>query len=133
MSILLVKQETRWLIIIVYRFKMIGIMEDCIFCKIVRGEVPVEFEYQDEEIVVFPDNKPRAPVHLLIVPKKHIEELGELEDKLLLKIRDRIVRIVKEKKLAEKGYRILNNGGAAKGVDHLHFHLLGEISVMREV
>ena len=101
-------------------------MRECIFCKIVRGEVPADFVYQDEQLVIFTDHKPRAPIHLLIVPSKHIEELEELDGELLLKIRDKIVEIVKEKNLAQEGYKILNNGGLAKDVDHLHFHLFGK-------
>lgn len=108
-------------------------MEDCIFCKIVRGEIPVDFVYQDEQLAIFPDHKPRAPVHLLIVPKKHIEEFDEINDRLILEIRNKIAEIVKERKLAEKGYRILNNGGAAKAVSHLHIHLLGGVAVEREI
>jgi histidine triad (HIT) family protein len=111
----------------------IGAMKDCVFCKIVAGEIPAEFVYQDEEIAVFPDIKPFAPVHLLYIPKKHIGDLTEAGDALILKIKAKILEKVNELGLMEKGYRIVINGGTAKAVPHLHFHLLGEVGVERTV
>lgn len=108
-------------------------MKDCIFCKIVRGEVPVEFVYQDEQIAVFPDIKPRAEVHLLLIPKKHVEELEELDDEVYLLIKNKALDIVKAKDFTKIGYRIVTNGGAAKKVAHLHFHLLCGVAVEREI
>lgn len=100
-------------------------MENCVFCKIA--------EKSTEEVVVFPSIDPKASLHLIIIPKEHIENLEDLPDSLLLKIRDEAMKIVKEKNLAEKGYRLVTNGGAAKQVAHLHFHLLGNVAVSREV
>lgn len=102
-------------------------MEDCVFCKIVRGEIPKEMVYQDEEIAVFPSNEPQAPLHLLYIPKAHIGDFTEASDALILKIKNKITEKVKELGLMEKGYRVSTNGGTAKVVPHLHFHLLGEV------
>ena len=108
-------------------------MKDCVFCKIVAGEIPAEIVYQDENIAVFVNIEPKAPLHLLFIPKRHLEHLDELDDRLLVAIKNKVVEIVKEKGLNEKGYRLVTNGGAAKAVPHLHFHLLGEVSVERQV
>lgn len=106
---------------------------DCVFCGIVKGKIPATFIYQDEEIAVFTNIEPRAPVHLLLIPKKHIEGLEELDDQILLKIKRKVVDIVLKDKLSESGYRFSTNGGAAKAVSHLHFHLLGGVNAQREV
>jgi histidine triad (HIT) family protein len=102
------------------------IMKDCIFCKIVRGEIPKEFAYEDETIVAFDDISPAAPVHLLIIPKKHIEDFFEVDDdKVHLAISHGIQKLIEKKGLDKKGYKIVVNGGGAQDVFHLHFHLLG--------
>lgn len=108
-------------------------MKDCVFCKIVCGEIPAEFVYQDEEIAVFPDVKPAAPIHFLFIPKKHVADLTEADDELVLRIKNKILEKVRELGLVEKGYRIVVNGGTAKAVPHLHWHLLGEIRAERKV
>lgn len=108
--------------------------QDCIFCKIVQGEVPSEKEYEDEKIVVFHDIHPKAPFHLLIVPKEHISEFADLQD---LGIWGKMAKIaqdlIKKHGLSSKGYRLVNNGGGAALIDHLHLHLLGEIAHTREI
>ncbi|MBI3559478.1 HIT domain-containing protein [Candidatus Gottesmanbacteria bacterium] len=98
-------------------------MENCVFCKIVRGEIPTEFVYQDEEIAVFNDVKPQANTHLLIIPKKHFLDLNDAPDEIVLKIKNKILELTKEM----KSYRIIINGGAVQEIKHLHFHLLGEV------
>ncbi len=103
------------------------------FCKIVKGDVSADFVYQDDEIAVFTNIAPKAPVHLLLIPKVHVEDLDELDDQLLLKLKNKVIDLVKEKGLKTKGYRLTINGGAAKAVPHVHFHLLGEVAVEREV
>lgn len=108
-------------------------MEDCVFCQIVEGKLPSEMVYQDEDIAVFPSIDPKAPVHLLLIPKKHVEHLNDLPDEVLIKIKNKAMEIVTEKELASKGYRVITNGGAAKMVQHLHIHLLGDVSAHREV
>jgi histidine triad (HIT) family protein len=103
-------------------------MKDCIFCKIARHEVPKEFLYEDKDLMVFPDINPAKPVHILIVPKKHVEDLSDLDDKnLLWKIEQAAVKHSEEEKLNKKGYRLHVNAGGAQIIDHLHFHLTGPI------
>lgn len=102
---------------------------NCVFCKIANGEIPKEFTYEDENLMVFPDLHPVKPVHLLIVPKKHIPEFMAIEDhELLQKIGKIIQKMIKEQNLEKKGHRIIINGGGAQEVDHLHVHLMGPIS-----
>ncbi|MBQ6400884.1 MAG: histidine triad nucleotide-binding protein [Firmicutes bacterium] len=105
-------------------------MSDCIFCKIANGEIPVNVVYEDDRILSFHDADPQAPVHVLIIPKKHIptmddvtEEDGELIAHIMLKVKD----IAKELGL-NNGYRLVNNCGedGFQTVKHLHFHLLGK-------
>ncbi len=105
-------------------------MENCIFCKIIKGEIPSTKIYEDDEILAFNDINPIAPIHILIIPKKHIQSTNEItqEDELTIgKIHTTIAKIAKEKGIAEKGYRIITNCGedAGQEVKHLHFHLIG--------
>jgi len=103
--------------------------QDCIFCKIVKGEVPANFEYEGDKVVVFPDIHPQAPVHLLIVPKAHIPHFVELSDKQVWDEMDDVAKeLIKKHNLVERGYRLIMNGGASALVDHLHMHLLGEVA-----
>lgn len=104
-------------------------MENCLFCKIINGEIPSAIVYKDDEVVAFKDINPQAPVHILVVPRKHIKCATELEaadGKMLSAVFSAINRIAKENKL-DNGFRIINNCGADGGqtVPHLHFHLLG--------
>lgn len=103
---------------------------DCLFCKIINKEIPSQIVYEDEEILAFNDIAPKAPVHVLIIPKKHIESLAKLEEedyKLMGKIHMVINKIAKEKGILDNGYRVVINCGEDGGqeVKHLHFHLLG--------
>lgn len=101
-------------------------MKDCIFCKIVRREIPKEFKYEDENILAFDDVHPVAPVHLLIIPKQHVEDFFELkEDKIHLAISQAIQHLIEKTGLNTKGYRIEVNGGGSQDLFHLHFHLFG--------
>ena len=105
-------------------------MEDCIFCKIIKGDIPSEKIYEDEEVIAFRDIHPVAPVHVLVVPKKHISSLVELqkEDEAVVgKIYSVINVIAKQEGILEKGFRVVVNCGEDGGqeVKHLHFHLLG--------
>ena len=105
-------------------------MEDCIFCKIIKGDIPSEKVYEDGDIMAFRDIHPVAPVHILVIPKKHITSLIELdkEDELLIgKIYTCINKIAKEENISKKGFRVIVNCGEDGGqeVKHLHFHLLG--------
>ena len=100
---------------------------DCIFCKIINGDSGTEFVYENEHCVVFKDINPKAPVHLLVVPRVHVESLNELEDKNLM---GELLMAVKEttKKIGLKSYRIQINTGKEAGqeVFHLHIHILGK-------
>ena len=103
---------------------------DCIFCKIIAGEIPTEILYQDEEIIAFRDIKPLAPVHLLIVPRKHIPSLANLteaETQLIGHMTRVANKLAEEQGIADRGYRLAINIGAEGGqvVPHLHLHLLG--------
>ena len=86
-------------------------MEDCLFCKIIKGEIPSTKVYEDDEILAFKDINPIAPVHILVIPKKHyndISEVPESEAEIIAKIHMVINKIAKEQGIADKGYRIIN-------------------------
>lgn len=102
---------------------------DCIFCKIANKEIPKDFVYEDEKVMVFEDINPKAPIHLLIIPKKHISSVAhlEIEDKTLMgEMILTAQKIAKEKNL--KSYKLLINVGREAGqlIDHLHIHLLAK-------
>jgi len=105
-------------------------MSDCIFCKIIHGEIPSQVVYEDERIFAFDDINPQAPVHTLIIPKAHYASLQDIpEDKLdfISHLFSKIREIAQKKGLAENGFRIVLNTGRDSGQDvfHIHFHLLG--------
>lgn len=103
-------------------------MDNCIFCKIISKEIPKEFTFESENLVVFPDINPSAEIHLLIVPKKHIPAISSLtssEGQLLTEIFSVVNNLVKEYNLTDDLYRVVVNGGKAQHVPHTHFHLLG--------
>ncbi|KYO65164.1 histidine triad nucleotide-binding protein [Thermovenabulum gondwanense] len=103
---------------------------ECIFCRIIRKEIPSNIVYEDDNIIAFKDINPQAPVHLLVVPKKHIPNLLEVEEKdsfLILEITRVIKELAKTYNIDDKGFRVVINTGDEGGqtVHHLHFHLLG--------
>lgn len=103
--------------------------EDCVFCKIIKGEIPSSKVYEDEEILAFKDIAPAAPIHILVIPKKHIPSLAEMKDgeeEIISKIYKIINEIAEKQGFKEKGYRVIVNCGKDGGqeVGHLHFHLL---------
>ncbi len=105
-------------------------MSDDIFCKVIRGEVPSTKVYEDDDFIVIKDIHPQAPVHLLVIPKKHIESLKEVApaDDLLMGKMLRVAHMAAEKAgVADTGYRLIRNEGpdSEPGVTHLHVHLLG--------
>lgn len=105
-------------------------MEDCIFCKIIKREIPSSIVYEDGEIIAFRDVNPVAPVHILVIPKKHISSLIDLtkEDEIVVgKIYTVINQIAKQEGIDKKGFRVVVNCGEDGGqeVKHLHFHILG--------
>lgn len=103
---------------------------DCLFCKIANKEIPSEIIYEDERVIAFNDINPMAPVHFLVIPKKHIESLADInvEDVELLGYMLKTISILaNERGLNDKGYRVVNNIGDDGGqtVHHLHFHVIG--------
>ena len=105
-------------------------MSECIFCKIASGDIPANVAYADEHILCFHDLEPQAPVHVLLIPRKHIESLDAAADgdaallgHLILKVKEIAARLG-----LENGYRLVNNCGedGMQTVKHLHFHLLGK-------
>ena len=104
-------------------------MEDCIFCKIVAGEIPADKVYEDDAVVAFRDLKPQAPIHLLVIPRKHIATLNDLtpEDEVLVGRMYRAARAIAiDLDVAESGYRTVVNCNKAAGqvVFHVHMHFL---------
>jgi histidine triad (HIT) family protein len=103
---------------------------DCIFCQIASGKIPSDIIYQDEELIAFRDINPQAPVHLIIIPRKHIPsltQLSEADSALLGRMVAVANKLAKEEGIADKGYRLAVNCGGEGGqlVPHLHLHLLG--------
>ena len=104
-------------------------MEDCLFCKIIKGEIPSNKVYEDNEILAFKDINPIAPVHILVIPKKHIACAKDIkiEDEALIGRMFTVINKIADELKLENGYRIINNCGTDGGqeVMHLHLHLLG--------
>lgn len=105
-------------------------MSDCIFCKIINGTIPSEKVYENDYIFAFKDINPAAPVHVLIVPKAHIESLEALSDEnmdIVIKIHSALLEVAKIMKVNSDGYRVIVNCGKNGGqtVPHLHYHMLG--------
>ncbi len=103
-------------------------MNDCIFCKIIAGDIPAKIAYQDDEVVAFHDIHPKAPTHVLLIPRQHIGKLSELQDadlagRLLLAV----TKVAAALGLKDDGFRVVVNNGRLAGqeVFHLHFHILG--------
>lgn len=102
---------------------------DCLFCKIIAGEIPSTKVYEDDEVLAFRDINPQAPAHILVIPKKHIggvDELTEENAAVVSHIFEKIAEIAKKEGLTN-GYRVVSNVGehGCQSVRHLHFHILG--------
>jgi histidine triad (HIT) family protein len=105
-------------------------MSDCLFCRIVEGKVPANVVYRDDSVVAFRDITPRAPVHILLIPRKHIVSVLDVEPNdgvLVGQIFQVAARLAREQGIAESGFRVVVNAGpdAGQSVFHLHYHLLG--------
>lgn len=103
---------------------------DCLFCKIVAGQIPAKIVYRDDLVVAFEDINPQAPHHLLIVPQKHIATLNDAHDEdreLIGSLLTTGSQLAKQLNLADDGYRVVmnTNAGAGQTVFHIHLHLLG--------
>jgi histidine triad (HIT) family protein len=104
-------------------------VSDCLFCKIINKEIPAKIAFENEHVVAFHDVNPQAPVHVLIVPKKHVEGLAELEKADNVSVGACILaakKLVKDLKIVEGARLVVNQGPrAGQSIFHLHFHLLG--------
>jgi histidine triad (HIT) family protein len=103
---------------------------DCIFCRIVAGELPGDVLYQDDEVMAFRDINPLAPTHVLIIPKRHINSLADLKDdetQIIGRMAGVANKLARQEGVAGKGYRLVVSSGEDGGqvVPHLHMHLLG--------
>jgi len=104
-------------------------MEDCLFCKIISGEIPSTKVYEDEYTFAFRDINPQAPTHILVVPKQHIKSVGAIDGSnsdIAAKCLESVAKIARQEGLTN-GFRVISNCGADAGqtVPHLHFHILG--------
>lgn len=105
-------------------------MTDCLFCKIVNGEIPSDKVFESDDVLAFRDIQPQAPVHVLVIPKRHIVSafhLTEADTEVIGKIHLAAQTVAKEQGLAENGYRLVTNIGThgQQTVHHLHYHVLG--------
>jgi histidine triad (HIT) family protein len=105
-------------------------MADCLFCKIIKREIPGSIVYEDDRVLAFHDVNPQAPTHILVIPKRHIESLNDLrdeDDRLIGELVRRAAAIAKERGISAGGFRaVLNtNRDAGQTVFHIHLHLLG--------
>lgn len=111
------------------RWKVGSGMEDCIFCKIVEGEIPGSKVFENDKILAFHDINPVAPLHLLFIPKLHVTDVVEAmnEENLLSDLFAAVKEYIEKENLQEEHFRLVTNRGAAAGqsVFHLHFHLIG--------
>jgi histidine triad (HIT) family protein len=111
---------------------------DCLFCKIIKGEIPAEIIWQDNEIFAFKDIHPLAPIHILIIPKKHISSIAELQDsdeKLMGKMIMAAKMLAEKQGIAKNGYKLLFRVGFHGGqeVPHIHLHLLGGACLFEDI
>lgn len=104
-------------------------MEDnCIFCKIIKGEIPSTIVYEDDNVIAFKDVQPIAPIHDLVVPKKHLQDITEVDDsEMLANLLHGVKEVAKAEGMEEKGFRVITNVGedAGQAVMHLHIHVVG--------
>lgn len=104
-------------------------MNDCIFCKIAAGQIKANVVFEDQHVVAFRDIQPQAPIHILIVPKQHIERVAALTDEtfhVVVEIHRAAQKIARQEGVLEKGFRLITNSGpdAGQSVQHLHYHFL---------
>lgn len=113
-------------------------MENCIFCKIIRGEIPSAKVFENEKVYAFRDINPQAPVHILVVPKEHYANLLEgvaLKNGVMNDLMEAISAIVRMEGIDKTGFRVITNCGkdGAQSVEHLHFHILGGKQLTEEM
>lgn len=107
-------------------------MEECVFCKIVNKAIPADIVYEDDLVIAFPDIHPITPVHILVIPKKHLASVNDLteeneDEKIMGRLITTAKKIAQKKGIAEKGYKLLIRTGKNGGqeIPHIHLHLLG--------
>jgi len=105
-------------------------MAECVFCKIARGEIPATIVHEDEHVVAFRDLHPKAPTHIVLIPRRHVaslNDLGEEDDAVVGHLVRVAAKLAGDEEIAGRGYRLVANCGrdAGQSVDHVHFHLLG--------
>lgn len=105
-------------------------MNDCIFCKIVKGDIPANKVYEDDRVLAFKDINPQAPTHVLVIPKEHYTSIMEVPKEnldIVSHIHGVIIKLAQDLGIGSKGFRIVNNCGIDGGqtVSHIHFHILG--------
>ena len=105
-------------------------MDDCLFCRIARAEIPADIVYTDDLVVAFRDISPKAPTHVLLIPRQHIASAAELSEEhapMLGRLFGAAAQVARDAGVTERGFRLVTNvgPGAGQSVDHLHFHLLG--------
>jgi histidine triad (HIT) family protein len=103
---------------------------DCLFCRIVAGEIPSDQVYSDDQVIAFRDIAPKAPVHVLVIPRRHVDSFAGLDEAdagLVIALVAAANRVARQEGVAESGYRVATNVGsdAGQSVGHLHLHLLG--------
>ena len=100
---------------------------DCLFCKIIAGDIPCSKVYENEQVLAFRDINPQAPVHVLLIPKKHMKNILECDSETIAAIQKAIVKVAELEGVTADGFRIVSNCGenGRQSVHHLHFHLLG--------
>jgi len=106
-------------------------MENCLFCKIINKEIDSSIIYETDNVLVFKDINPKAPVHFLMVPKKHVKsimEIGKLGCDTIKEMMDTVINVAKNYELCKDGFRLVANTGigAGQSVEHLHFHIMGK-------
>lgn len=106
-------------------------MNPCIFCQIIEGKIPSTPVYEDNDCIVINDIHPQAPVHFLVIPKKHISDVMDADAVVLSKLFAVIKKMIKEKKI--RNYRLVHNGEGAAYVKHMHIHLLGSVAIDRNL
>ena len=102
-------------------------MSDCLFCKIIAGEIPGNKVYESDKVYAFRDISPQAPVHVLVVPKKHMANILECDAETAAAVTEAVRAVAAQEGVDKTGFRVVTNCGkhACQSVEHLHFHLLG--------
>ena len=102
-------------------------MSDCLFCKIIAGEIPGNAVFENDKVYAFRDINPQAPVHVLVVPKKHMDNILECDGETAAALADAVQKIAASEGVDKSGFRVVSNCGrdGAQSVNHLHIHLMG--------